>query len=114
MKYLSMIFLLCCVSSRLSAADFKTADMELNRVYKEVLSVYKDDKDFIKNLRIAQQAWLKFRDAHLEALYPKADKQAAYGSVYPMCAGNVLAGLTEARTKQLRIWLEGIEEGEVC
>ena len=37
-----------------------------------------------------------------------------YGSVYPVCAEEILADLTEARTAQLRFWLEGVEEGDAC
>jgi uncharacterized protein YecT (DUF1311 family) len=36
-------------------------------------------------LRTAQRAWLAFRDAHLQELYPAKDKQGEYGSMYP-CA----------------------------
>jgi hypothetical protein len=47
-------------------------------------------------------------------MFPAKDKQANYGSVYPMCAANLLSELTEARIKQLRVWLVGSEEGDVC
>ena len=98
----------------IAAEDFPAADKELNQVYQEVLRLYADDQAFVKKFRTAQQAWLKFRDAHLEALFPASDKGSEYGSVYPMCSGNVLAELTKARTAQLRAWVAGVEEGEVC
>jgi len=47
-------------------------------------------------------------------MFPAKDKQATYGSVYPICAANLLSELTEARIKQLRLWLVGVEEGESC
>lgn len=42
------------------------------------------------------------------------NKQPKYGSVYPMCAALFLKELTEERTEKLRVWLNGIEEGDVC
>ena len=98
-----------------AAADdnCQKADAELNRVYREVRSRYRDDPLFLEKLKIAQRAWIKFRDAHIESQYPQEDK-IAYGSIYGMCSCAELAKLTRARTKQLRLWLVGIEEGEGC
>jgi len=31
-----------------------------------------------------QRAWPGYRDAYLEAMFPAADKQTEYGSIYPM------------------------------
>ena len=55
----------------------------MNRVYKQVQAEYKSETTFIKKLGAAQRAWLAFRDAHLEALYPEIDK-ARY-----VCTGSV-------------------------
>lgn len=95
------------------AADFKTADAELNRVYQQVVKKYADEPAFINKFKQAQRAWLKFRDAHLESRYPAEDKRD-YGSIYSLCSSNLLAELTQARTEQLKLWLEGIEEGDGC
>lgn len=93
---------------------YKQADAKLNSVYKQILAKYKADAAFLASLRAAQRAWIAFRDAHLDAVYPEKDKQTAYGSIYPVCACGVLADLTEARTQQLQVWLKGVEEGDVC
>ena len=45
-----------------------------------------------------------FRDAHVQAIYPAADKRRAYGSIYPLCRWQVLTELTRARTTQLEAW----------
>jgi uncharacterized protein YecT (DUF1311 family) len=114
MKHL-LVGILFLLSPSLSlAGDLKTADSELTKVYEEVLGKYKSDPEFIGKLKAAQRAWIQFRDAHLEARFPKEDKRAEYGSVYPVCAGQILAELTEARTKQLRAWLDGTVEGDAC
>jgi hypothetical protein len=86
----------------------------LNEAYSKTLKEYPKDQQFIAKLKTAQRAWLAFRDAELEALYPKDNKQAEYGTVYPMCHCSELQFLTEARTKELKRWIDGTIEGDVC
>ncbi|WP_157468256.1 lysozyme inhibitor LprI family protein [Edaphobacter aggregans] len=38
--------------------------------------------EFVEKLKLAQEAWIKFRDADLDSLYYQKDKQQAYGSNY--------------------------------
>ena len=89
-------------------------DVAMNEIYSRVLKEYAKDAEFIAKLKIAQKAWAAFRDAQLDALFPKADKQAEYGTVYPMCHCIDLQSLTEERTRQLKAWADGIPEGDVC
>ena len=93
---------------------YKNADAEMNRLYRQVLSSYKSDAVFTRKLRIAQRAWTQFRDAHLESLYPRRDKLSAYGSAHPMCRCLALAELTDERARELKKWVTGAEEGDVC
>lgn len=100
-----------------AGAEDAAADHELNRVYQLILKKYADNPTFIKRLREAQIAWLKFRDAQIEMRFPTSAKgtpNAQYGSVYPMCYASYKASLTNQRSKELREWLVGIEEGDVC
>lgn len=97
-----------------SGLDNQAADQELNNVYKAVLSKYANDKTFIKNFKQAQRAWLKWRDAEMAAIYPEQKQPGYYGSSFPGCWVGQLATLTRERTLQLRKWLDGIEEGDVC
>ncbi len=97
-----------------AALELKNADDELNVVYKEIAKRNVDDKVFLDRLKEAQRAWLKFRDAELEALFPEADKQSRYGSSYSMCYAQWKAKITEERTQQLKKWITGVREGEVC
>ncbi|RYZ47353.1 MAG: DUF1311 domain-containing protein [Proteobacteria bacterium] len=53
-----------------SCAEFLKTDKELNDTYKEIQTKYKADSIFLKKLKKAQTAWIAFRDAHLEAVYP--------------------------------------------
>jgi uncharacterized protein YecT (DUF1311 family) len=97
-----------------ACAVFAQADDELNAVYRRILAEYATAPQFIQNLKNAQRAWVAFRDAHLEAIYPAPDKQAEYGSAYPLCRCLALAELTKVRVEELKGWLNGVPEGEVC
>ena len=72
------------------------------------------EADLIAALRRSQEQWVAFRDAELEALFPEPDKQVAYGSMYGMCRSNQRRRLTEERTAQLRLWLNGDPEAQGC
>ncbi|WP_304898417.1 lysozyme inhibitor LprI family protein [Methylicorpusculum sp.] len=94
--------------------DFQSADKELNAVYKAVLEQHKTNIKFLEKLKAAQRAWLKWRDAEMEAVYPEKDAPSYYGSSFPACRNTQLSNLTQERTKQLQKWLDGVEEGDVC
>ena len=94
--------------------EYKRADAELNRVYQQVVSEYRAEGLFVEKLRGAQRAWLVYRDAQLEVLYPARDPQRAYGDVHRMCRCQALTELTLERTEALRRWVAGVEAGDVC
>lgn len=93
--------------------DFKKADKELNQVYQQILKEYSQQTDFIKSLKASQKIWVQFRDAEMLVKYPK-NQQPNYGSVLPMCWSMYKEQLARDRIKTLRVWLDGIEEGDVC
>ena len=94
--------------------SYKNSDAELNEVYREILNEYSNDTIFIKALRISQRNWIKFRDSELKMKYPDRGSADWYGSIHTLCVSNYLAELTQIRTERLKIWLTGIEEGDVC
>lgn len=69
---------------------------------------------FIEKLKLAQRAWIKFRDASFEMKYPHHKDRYYYGSAFSMCSRSYLAELTITRIAELKVWLKGIEEGDVC
>lgn len=92
----------------------KKADAELNRVYQQLISANANDQVFLDKLKTAQRAWIAFRDAQLEAIYPETDEpRVKYGSVYPMCYCAAQQDLTEERTKHLKRMLRS-PEGDAC
>lgn len=97
-----------------AAKELKRADDTLNEIYNMVLAKYKDDQEFIDKLIAAELAWIAFRDAEMEAIFPKQDKQRHYGSAFPMSFCIVKAELTWDRVKQLNEWLVGFPEGDLA
>ena len=96
-----------------AARELKRADDTLNVIYNKVLVKYQDDREFIAKYTAAEVAWIAFRDAHLDAVFPKEDKQA-YGSTYPMVYRLYKAELTWERVKQLNEWLADFPEGDAA
>lgn len=100
-----------------AGAQLAEADSELNQVYQQIRNRYRGEQQFLNKLRDAQRAWIAFRDAEIEAIYPppaSGSMQQAYGSMLPMCLAEQKARLTRERTAQLRRWLDGAEEGDPC
>src|SRR5687768_11622038 len=77
-----------------------TADKQLNHVFRQILKEYKSDTVFIKNLKISQQRWIRFRDAEMDMMYPERE-HGYYGSMHPMCWSLYKKELTDERTKKL-------------
>ncbi|MCE7069062.1 DUF1311 domain-containing protein [Dyadobacter sp. CY327] len=116
-KYLlaSIIFLASLNISfgQVNENAYEKAEKEINSVYQKILQEYATDKEFIKNLRASQRLWIQFRDAEVKAKYPDREPRY-YGSVHSMCLAILKTELTNERIKTLRVWLVGIEEGDVC
>lgn len=93
--------------------NYARADKELNATYHKIVKEYKGDAAFIKNLKAAQNIWIKFRDAEAMLKYPDREP-GYYGSMQPVCWYNYLEELTRKRTAELKVWLFGIEEGDSC
>lgn len=93
-------------------AEYENTVKELNQVYKKLLQDYKNDTVFIKSMKDAQRQWVKFRDAQVKMKYPPY--KDAGESVLPMCRNFYLKELTTNRIKELKLWIDGVEEGDVC
>jgi uncharacterized protein YecT (DUF1311 family) len=100
--------------SETALVEYTSADADLNREYQQILQARKADLEFVLKFKAAQRAWIVYRDTHVQALFPAADKRHAYGSVYPMCRWQVLSELTRERTKQLKAWTAPPPEGDTC
>lgn len=94
--------------------EYRKADQELNAVYQRVLREYGSDTAFIRRFKASQRIWIQLRDAEMMTRYPDESGRLAYGSVFPMCWSIYMTTLTKERSKHLRTWITGIEEGDVC
>jgi len=94
-----------------ASMSYASTDKELNLVYQNILKEYSKDTVFIKNLKIAQNLWIKTRDADLDAIFTPG---GWYGSMEPLCRYGILEKLTKDRTSFLKTWTEGIDKQEGC
>ena len=76
--------------------EYKTADAALNQVYQKLVSML-DDEEKVQ-LKDAENAWLKYRDANCEFV---ADQYKG-GTIRPMINGLCLAEMTRNRTTELK------------
>ena len=96
-----------------AAGEFKAADKELNAIYQQILEDYADDDVFLANLKEAQRCWITFRDAQLKMKFPDREP-GYYGSILPLCKMMYLTELTQDRIKALQVWIDGVQEGDMC
>jgi uncharacterized protein YecT (DUF1311 family) len=76
--------------------EYKAADAQLNKTYQDFMS--KLDESEKVQLKSAQLAWLKYRDANCEFV---ADQYKG-GTMRPMIAAICLADVTNARVNELK------------
>ena len=86
--------------------ELERADNTLNEIYNKVLIKYKDNQQFIEKFTQAELEWITFRDAELEAIFPRGGGRKNYGTRYPMAYSIARAELTWDRVKQLNQWIE--------
>ena len=84
--------------------QYKAADAELNAAYREFTSKLNPEES--AQLKAAQLAWIKFRDANCEFV---ADQYKG-GSMRPMIAAMCLADVTNARTSELKAQMKDRED----
>lgn len=82
--------------------EYKQADDELNRVYGK-LTVKIGNREGRKTaLRIAQQAWIKYRDSNCDF----ASYLNRGGTIEPVIRYNCMTSMTASRVKELKEYLE--------
>lgn len=91
--------------------ELKEADKQLNIVYNDIVVKYKDESGFATRLRNAQNAWIKQRDLELDLMY---NPEENYGTITGTCVCSYATQLTNERTKALKVYLNGAQDGNVC
>lgn len=92
--------------NRCASAEAARVDTELNEVYRILLSQAASQDEAVAKIMAAERAWIAYRDAYIDAMYPAKNKQAEYGSIYPMEANLLRAKLTQRQVAALKELLE--------
>lgn len=82
-----------------ASATLADADRRLNEVYKQLLGTL--DPDAKAKLKVAQRAWLQYRDTHVWFVYSVEGDGSAGRTV----VANDREQQTEARIKELSSWV---------
>lgn len=85
-----------------ASAEASRADKDLNQVYVEVLAKAASVPESAVKVKTAEQAWIAFRDAYIEATYPAKDKATEYGPMYPLEVELLRAKLTRRQIAALK------------
>ena len=77
-------------------------DTELNDTYQKLLAAAGKEPGAVEKIRTAERAWITYRDTYIDAMYPAKDKQAGYGSIFPMEVDLLRTHLTRQQISALR------------
>ena len=91
---------------------YELQDRTLNDNYRRIFKLYADDPVFLNKLKAAQRAWMKFRDAEIEALFPHSGKAGADSADIERGRRIWMGRLAEERATQLARWIQGAKEGD--
>ena len=94
--------------------DMVTVEKELENVVEKIRKKYYNDTLFLNKLEISQKSWIKYRESQIELKFPAKDKYFEYGSLYPTCYCLEKIKITELRIQDLKMWVNGVIEGNVC
>ena len=86
--------------------EARRADQDLNSAYQRILERVRNDARVVAAIRSSERAWLEYRRAYMNAMYPKKDKQTAYGSFFPMEFELLEASLIREHTQRLNDLLQ--------
>ena len=91
-----------------AGAEAKRVDAKLNSTYLALLAKAESQPDAVAKIKVAEKAWVAYRDAYIEATYPAKDKATAteYGSIYPLDVALLRAKLTQRQVSALEDMLQ--------
>jgi uncharacterized protein YecT (DUF1311 family) len=86
--------------------EYKKADARLNSIYRKALASLQSSKTALVDLKAAEFAWIKYRDAHCQA----AGKQYEGGSIRPMIESQCMQLVTQHRIEEIK---QAYENGDI-
>jgi|SRR4051812_9159828 hypothetical protein len=91
----------------------KAQQRKLDDGLRELFRRTSRDIGLTTRLRHAEDVWLKFKEAQLQALYGVPDPGLEFGSVWPMCSCEAEEQLIRQRLADVNRMLNRVE-GDVC
>jgi uncharacterized protein YecT (DUF1311 family) len=85
-------------------------DAALHDTYGTLLKRAAHAPGAVEKIKKAEGAWITYRDAYIDAMYPADDKQAQYGSIFPTEVNLLRAKLTQEHIDGLQALLEQYSE----
>ena len=88
-----------------AGAELALRNKQMQSAYAQVLTRATGQPATLAKIKVMQSDWLAYAAAYLDALYPAANKQAEYGSIYPMEAALARSALVARHTLDLQALL---------
>jgi uncharacterized protein YecT (DUF1311 family) len=82
---------------------------QMQSVYTQILSRVAGQPAMLAKIKTMQNDWLTYVSAYLNALYPAANKQAEYGSIYPMEVDLARAELVAQHVIDLKAFIANLK-----
>jgi uncharacterized protein YecT (DUF1311 family) len=93
-------------------AELTRATAKLGEVYRNLLSEAEAEAPgAATKVKAAESAWIAYRNAYVEAMFPAKDKQAEYGSKFPMDEALLRGTLTLEHAEALQRVLDAYRTG---
>ena len=91
-----------------AAEEAKRVEARLDQDYRKILSLAEKTAErehtamTLKKVKAAQAAWVIYRDAFIDAMFPLPDKQLEYGTMDPVEAAMARTALTLRQIEALK------------
>jgi uncharacterized protein YecT (DUF1311 family) len=82
--------------------EVRRAEAELKDVYVKLLAAVAHDAQAVAKITAAEKAWVAYRDAYIEAMWPAENKQSMYGSIFPANQRGLRASLTRRHIEDVK------------
>ncbi|WP_064751015.1 lysozyme inhibitor LprI family protein [Runella limosa] len=96
------------------SVESRKKDLELTYIIEKIKIDYDGDVLFLKSLEESQKAWVTYKNSMIKAKFPNINQPNYYGSSLGLCVSDYLIFLTDNRIKELKVWLDGLPEGDIC
>lgn len=92
--------------------NYESAVKSLDAVTNQIVKASADDSAFVSALLQSHKSWEILVDSKVSMKYPYGP--GGYGSSYGLCYYGFKTELVNRRIAELRPWIEGMEEGDIC